>query len=776
MRTVLKTARRLTSCLAWVLGLIGVITSASGQITDYTTDDSFGTFYKVTQGGSSSVSIVASPAPVRVGSKVFKHTAGGSSKRAEIDGGFDTNQPTGTYWYGWSMYFPSSDWNVPVTQYIGQWRFSNLLEPGFSEQNCTTRACGVPGNAESGSGHHLKVVNGSSFEFTIRSYDPTCADCEGTVTTKKTFGGFVKDQWMDFVMQANWSYDTDGFIKIWRQNNNGGYTLVMEYYGRTWVRKFAAGSRYANQFVYKPNWTVGLYYSSDNNTRTMYSDNIRESTTDTGGLCAGGFNEINPDPAGCETAPPPTPPSPTNLTASSGNGQAALDWSPATGATTYSVRRSTTSGSGYVTVASGLTSTAYTDTGLTNGTTYYYVVTATNSAGTSPNSSQASATPTAPVTCGSPVVWQNTAFAAQTGTFTAEFDARPAGNNMDGVVGLSGAAASAYTGLAAIVQFALDGTIKVRNGSAYSAATALPYSANTTYRIRMEVNVPARTYTVRVTPQGGTTTTLATNYSFRTEQNGVTQLANRAISTETCGLTVTNFTLGGGPCTPTNLALNRPVTATGTFQTGNPPTEAVDGISNGVDNRWVVQNYPQSLRIDLGASYALSSSELIPYESRGYRYRIELSGDGTTYTTAVDQTAYAGGNATSLPASLAGQTGRYVRVTVTGCSGVNCSPQNWIGLNEVRVLGCPTPGARLAAGNPAPAESSLLVYPNPGTGIYQVRGAISGRVQVFSIDGRVVSDKATPNSEAEIDLQQRPAGTYLFKSGGQVRKIIHHKE
>lgn len=90
------------------------------------------------------------------------------------------------------------------------------------------------------------------------------------------------------------------------------------------------------------------------------------------------------------------PPAPTNLTATAGNAQATLTWTASTGATSYNVLRSTTSGGSYSNVATGVTTTSFSNTGLTNGTTYYYVVTATNSVGTSGNSSQVSVTPTAP--------------------------------------------------------------------------------------------------------------------------------------------------------------------------------------------------------------------------------------------------------------------------------------------------------------------------------------------------------------------------------------------
>jgi subtilase family serine protease len=93
---------------------------------------------------------------------------------------------------------------------------------------------------------------------------------------------------------------------------------------------------------------------------------------------------------------PTAPSAPTGLTAKPGNGQVSLSWSASSGTQpiTYSVYRSTTSSSsGFSLVKSGLTTTSYTDSPLSNGTTYYYEVTATNSVRTSGDSNVVSAKP-----------------------------------------------------------------------------------------------------------------------------------------------------------------------------------------------------------------------------------------------------------------------------------------------------------------------------------------------------------------------------------------------
>lgn len=92
-----------------------------------------------------------------------------------------------------------------------------------------------------------------------------------------------------------------------------------------------------------------------------------------------------------QTAPPPAPTGLTAVTTSN----VALSWNASPGATSYNVKRSTSDGGPYSTVSSP-TTTSYADNDVTAGTTYYYVVSAVNAAGQSPNSSQVSGTPTAP--------------------------------------------------------------------------------------------------------------------------------------------------------------------------------------------------------------------------------------------------------------------------------------------------------------------------------------------------------------------------------------------
>lgn len=81
-----------------------------------------------------------------------------------------------------------------------------------------------------------------------------------------------------------------------------------------------------------------------------------------------------------------------NLIANAIGNSITLNWTAVSGATSYNVKRATTTGGPYTTIATSVTGTIYTDIAVTNGTTYYYIVTAVNAGGESGNSNEASAT------------------------------------------------------------------------------------------------------------------------------------------------------------------------------------------------------------------------------------------------------------------------------------------------------------------------------------------------------------------------------------------------
>ncbi len=87
------------------------------------------------------------------------------------------------------------------------------------------------------------------------------------------------------------------------------------------------------------------------------------------------------------------PNAPTGVTAASGDGQVTVSWSAATGATSYNLYYSSTAGTAGIKINGITTGTSYTLTGLTDGVTYYFIVTASNSGAESVGSTQISATP-----------------------------------------------------------------------------------------------------------------------------------------------------------------------------------------------------------------------------------------------------------------------------------------------------------------------------------------------------------------------------------------------
>jgi len=152
----------------------------------------------------------------------------------------------------------------------------------------------------------------------------------------------------------------------------------------------------ATSYNVKRSTTSGSETQLATATTTSYTDNAVTNGTKyyyvVSAVNSSGESGNSTEASATPQAPASPPAAPTGLQAAAGNTQVSLTWNASSGATSYHVKRSTTSGSGYTQIAAPAV-TSYTDTGLSNGTTYYYVVSALNAAGESANSAQASAKP-----------------------------------------------------------------------------------------------------------------------------------------------------------------------------------------------------------------------------------------------------------------------------------------------------------------------------------------------------------------------------------------------
>jgi fibronectin type 3 domain-containing protein len=157
------------------------------------------------------------------------------------------------------------------------------------------------------------------------------------------------------------------WVKLVRSTNT--FTGYRSPDGVTWTQQGTA------TFTMASTAYIGLALTSHNNST----------------LCMAAFDNVTA-PGWPASAPPPAP---ASLSASDGDSQAALNWLASSGATSYNVKRATLNGGPYTTVTN-VTTTNYTDIGLINGSNYYYVVSALNTAGESANSAQVSATPLRP--------------------------------------------------------------------------------------------------------------------------------------------------------------------------------------------------------------------------------------------------------------------------------------------------------------------------------------------------------------------------------------------
>src|SRR5580704_2713496 len=112
----------------------------------------------------------------------------------------------------------------------------------------------------------------------------------------------------------------------------------------------------------------------------------------------------------------------------------------------------------------------------------------------------------------------------------------------------------------------------------------------------------------------------------------------------------------GSSCSTTDAALNRPATASSLENASFPASAAVDGNTS---TRWSSAfSDPQWLQVDLGSSQTICEVTLDWETAYATAFQIQVSPDGTNWTTVYSTTTGTGGTQTL---SVSG-TGRYVRM------------------------------------------------------------------------------------------------------------------
>jgi hypothetical protein len=242
--------------------------------------------------------------------------------------------------------------------------------------------------------------------------------------------------------------------------------------------------------------------------------------------------------------------------------------------------------------------------------------------------------------------WLNSSLPSpQTGTFRVAFDATPSSAGVDGVIGLSAGPASDYTNLAAMVRFNSAGTIDARNGAAYTAANAIPYTAATTYHFIMDVNIITHTYDAYVVV-GGTQLVIGSQLAFRIEQAAVSSLSNLAAiasqGTQTiCNVVVSAFAPGCSISSTNWVNSSLPLPETGAFRLAfdaTPSSAGVDGViglsagpASDYTNLAAMVRFNSTGTIDARNGAAYTAATAIPYAA-ATTYHFILNVNTTTHT------------------------------------------------------------------------------------------------------------------------------------------------
>jgi len=151
------------------------------------------------------------------------------SKRAELtDNSFPMPPQTNIRWWSFSNYLPNDFVRDSVKEMVAQWHFK------------------ATGGATVGASPPIGLtINKGNWEVSIL-YDSVDINIDRGANIKVQhfdLGPWQRGVWNDWVFNINYSYNDDGYVKVWRNGQ-----LVLDYKGKCWYKG-----------AYDPMFKIGLY-------------------------------------------------------------------------------------------------------------------------------------------------------------------------------------------------------------------------------------------------------------------------------------------------------------------------------------------------------------------------------------------------------------------------------------------------------------------------------------------------------------------------------------
>ncbi|WP_282937380.1 S-layer homology domain-containing protein [Paenibacillus sp. RC67] len=349
------------------------------------------------------------------------------------------------------------------------------------------------------------------------------------------------------------------------------------------------------------------------------------------------------------------PPPPTGLQALTGDAQVSLNWNGVADATSYKIFKGTTTGIyDAVPVANVSNGTSYNVTGLINGTSYYFAVKASNAAGDSAYSAEATGTPHAPIVIPSltgltlnPSTLSLQAGSTAVTTATANYSDNSTRNVTNDL---------AWTFSTAGVASISNGAVSALNaGNTVATAVYGNQTAQLNITVTAPVHVPSLTGLTlnpsTLSLQAGSTavTTATANYSDNSTHNvtndltwtfstaGVASISNGAVSALNAGTTVATATYGNQTA-QLNITVTAPVHVPSlTGLTLNPSTLSLQAGSTAVTTATANYSDNSTLNVTNDLTWTFSTAGVASISNGA----VSALNAGTTVATAVygNQTA-----------------------------------------------------------------------------------------------------------------------------------------